>query len=50
MITLGCTHTPKSYRMTFACKTTGDYVLELCGNCHDSESRDFLINEEEIKN
>ena len=46
---LQCKHIPKQYRMFFGCKRTGDYTIELCEQCHQGESNDFLIKEEKIQ-
>jgi len=43
---LECPHSPKDFRMTFSCSSTGNYVLEVCKKCHEIESKDHLINEE----
>ena len=41
-----CSHEPKKYLMNFRCYN-GNYSLELCTKCHDQESDEFLIKEEE---
>jgi hypothetical protein len=39
-----CSHIPQ-FRLEFSCKETGSYYLELCKNCRDHESDEFLITE-----
>jgi len=47
-LVLQCSHTPQ-FRRQYSCQKSGDYVLELCKECNDSESKEFLIYEEVIK-
>jgi hypothetical protein len=44
-IELKCKHEPKTHRLVFACQITGDYMVDLCKNCHDDEPKEFLIDE-----
>ena len=46
---LACPHFPKNFQMTFSCKSTGNYTIELCTNCHNLESKSHLIKEEPIQ-
>ena len=39
-----CSHKLQS-RLEYSCKETGSYYLELCKNCRDRESDEFLIKE-----
>jgi len=46
---LECPHSPKNFRLTFTCNSTGDYVIELCKKCYDKESKEHLISEETLQ-
>ena len=45
--TFSCSHNSE-FRIEYYCKDTGNYVLELCKKCRESESNDFLVIEERI--
>ncbi len=45
-IGLQCKHSTKNYRIQYRCSSTGDYFLELCSECYQNESKDFVIKEE----
>jgi len=47
-LVLQCPHVPKTYRIAFACKVTGNYNIELCNECYQTEDKDFLIMEKKI--
>lgn len=40
-----CRHTPKIYKNLYKCSSTGDYEIELCMDCSETESNGFLIKE-----
>lgn len=46
--TFFCSH-KQEFRMEYSCKETGNYVLEICKKCRDSESNEFLVREEMIQ-
>ena len=43
---LQCEHKAK-FRLEFFCQT-GNYIIELCKKCRESEPNDFLVREEKI--
>lgn len=45
--TFSCSHKTE-FRIEYCCKETGNYVLELCKKCRESELDDFLVREERI--
>jgi hypothetical protein len=45
---LYCIHSPRKFRLTYSCKITGNYTLEICESCCKNEDRRFLISEEKI--
>lgn len=49
MVVLACEHSPKQSRIEYACKTTGNYLVELCKCCRKKESTRFLVREEVIQ-
>jgi len=46
---LVCPHLPKKFLMHFSCQKTGNYSVELCQKCHETESKEHLINEEKLQ-
>lgn len=44
-IALACKHDPKTWRLKYRCIESGNYILELCDLCKNSESKEFLIEE-----
>ncbi len=49
IVVLACEHSPKQSRLEYACKTTGNYLVELCKRCKENESTKFLVKEEIIQ-
>lgn len=47
-IILQCLHKSKKFRLKFRCERTGDYIIELCEGCRDNETKEFLIEEEQM--
>jgi hypothetical protein len=45
---LQCQHSPRVWKLEYLCEEDGNYTLELCENCHEEESKNFLIKEEKI--
>ena len=41
-----CNHLPKTFKLTFDRGVLGNYTLELCHSCYDSQDKKFLIREE----
>lgn len=48
-VVFACIHSPKQSRLEYACRATGNYLVELCINCRAKESTKFLVKEEKIK-
>jgi len=40
-----CSHIPQ-FRLEYSCKQSGDYYLELCNECKEQESTEYLVREE----
>lgn len=49
IVILTCSHSPKKFRLEYACRSTGNYCLELCENCKSKEPTKFLVKEEPIQ-
>jgi hypothetical protein len=45
--TFMCSHS-QQYRLEYSCKETGNYCLELCTECKEHESKEFLVKEEKL--
>lgn len=45
---LACSHKPKTKKMVFSCKVSGNYELTMCDDCYKNEDRNFLIAEVDI--
>lgn len=38
----------KAYRLTFDGASTGNYTVEYCQKCYDSDDKQFMISEERL--